>query len=162
MLVLAGLIGLHGAARDEDALPMGCAALAPMTSPSGGDDAERDELGPLRVVCADVDLPADASSARASLSARPNASLHAGRLEGDLEGMARLLDGGRLDPNEASPRLLENLPGIGAGRAEAIVRERARAPFASTRALERVPGIGPRTREKLEPWLAVDSEAPPG
>ena len=158
VLVLAGLIGLHGARRDEVIPATGCAALAPMTSPSGGADAERDELGPLRVVCADVDVPAGASNAPASLSASPDA----GRLEGTLEGMARLLDGGRLDPNEASPRLLENLPGIGAGRAEAIVRERARAPFASTRALERVPGIGPRTREKLEPWLAVDSEAPPG
>jgi competence protein ComEA len=76
--------------------------------------------------------------------------------------MARLLDGGQVDPNTASLRLLESLPGIGPARAEAIVRERARQPFASTRALERVPGIGPRTREKLEPFLAVDPEADAG
>ena len=158
VLVLAGLIGLHGVARDEEPPATGCAALAPMSSSSGGDDAERDELGPLRVVCTESLPPAGASSSLA----RFFGSLDAGRIEGDLEGMALLLDGGRLDPNEASPRLLENLPGIGAGRAEAIVRERARTPFASTRALERVPGIGPRTREKLEPWLAVDSGAPPG
>ncbi len=150
VLVLASLIGLHAAARDDDVPAMGCAALAPMAATGRGAGAERDELGPLRVACAEV-VVAPGSLRR-----------DAGGLETGLEGIARLLDGGTLDPNDVPQRLLENLPGIGAGRAEAIVLERARAPFASTRELERVPGIGPRTREKLEPWLAVDSEAPPG
>lgn len=141
VLVLAGLIGMHGAVRAESAPPTGCAALAPIEATNAAAD-DRDALGPLRVVCADA-----AESASTAI---------------ELDGMARWLDGGRLDPNDASPRLLENLPGIGAGRAAAIVRERERAPFASTREIERVPGIGPRIREKLEPWLAVDSEAPPG
>lgn len=146
VLLLAGLIGLRAASRDDDVPAMGCAALARMASTGRGATVERDALGPLRVVCAEV------VAAPGTLR----------RDEGGLEGMARLLDGGRLDPNEAPQRLLENLPGIGAGRAEAIVLERERAPFASIRELERVAGIGPRIREKLEPWLAVDSEGPPG
>ena len=84
-----------------------------------------------------------------------------GRAAG-LAGIARLLDGRKLDPNTAPRALLENLPGIGPGRAAAIVAERERSPFGSTGELERVPGIGPKTREKLEPFLEVDSGGPPG
>ncbi|MBK7947510.1 MAG: tRNA (adenosine(37)-N6)-threonylcarbamoyltransferase complex ATPase subunit type 1 TsaE [Deltaproteobacteria bacterium] len=122
----------------------GCVALAPEEGGSRRDRASRDELGPLRVRCL--------------TKARPGAPCTLA----ELEGMARLLGGGRLDPNVASRRLLESLPGIGPGRAAAIEAERGRAPFGSLRALERVPGIGPKTREGLEPFLAVDSRGAPG
>jgi len=69
-----------------------------------------------------------------------------------LRGPARLLYCLTLDINHASPAALESLPGIGAGRAEAIVRAREVERFASLAALERVPGIGPRTVAGLEGW----------
>lgn len=130
----------HGFVASEG----GCVALAPEEAETGRGEAGRDELGPLRVRCLAVERPGEPSATA------------------ELEGMARLLGGGRLDPNDASRRLLESLPGIGPGRAAAIEAERAHAPFDSLRALERVPGIGPKTREGLEPFLAVDSRGAPG
>lgn len=64
---------------------------------------------------------------------------------GSLRGPARLLFGLGIDPNHADPGTLEALPGIGPGRAAAIVAERRRRPFASLDDLRRVPGIGPVT-----------------
>lgn len=132
-----------------------CRALAPEPALERASDAvgdadasgRRDALGPLRVVC--VSAP--------TVEARGD-----GAAAGELEGMARLLDGGRVDPNDASLRLLESLPGIGPGRAAAIDEARRHAPFRHLSELERVPGIGPKTRAKLEAWLAVDSETPSG
>jgi len=72
-----------------------------------------------------------------------------------LRGPARLLFGLRLDPNRASPESLEVLPGIGPGRAAAIVAERQRRPFASLADLRRVRGIGPVTLARIAPWLAI-------
>ncbi|MEZ4340852.1 MAG: helix-hairpin-helix domain-containing protein [Sandaracinaceae bacterium] len=112
-----------------------------------GSVPEQDALGPLRVLCRN-DGPAEGAD---------GAARSAG-----LDGIARLLDGGRLDPNDASTALLERLPGLGPKRAAAIDAARQRQPFRSLRELERVPGIGPRTRAKLEAWLAVDSERPSG
>jgi competence ComEA-like helix-hairpin-helix protein len=77
-----------------------------------------------------------------------------------LRGPARLLFGLRLDPNRASAESLEVLPGIGPGRAAAIVAERERRPFASLDDLRRVRGIGPVTLARIAPWLAI--EAPRG
>ncbi|MFO0687396.1 MAG: tRNA (adenosine(37)-N6)-threonylcarbamoyltransferase complex ATPase subunit type 1 TsaE [Myxococcota bacterium] len=125
--------------------PAFCAALAPEAGdPVARFAAGHDALGPLRVRCLD----------EASASGEGGAP--------GLEGIARLLDGGRIDPNSAPRPLLESLPGIGPGRAAAIEAERARAPFRSLRDLERVPGIGPKTRAGLEPFLAVDSGETPG
>jgi len=73
-----------------------------------------------------------------------------------VDGAARLLFGGRLDPNRASSDRLTLLPGIGPVRAEAIVRARAQQPFARIEDLERVRGIGPRTVRALGPWLRVE------
>lgn len=111
-----------------DALPV-CDALVPSDS---------DELGTLRAEC----LPRDAISGRGDVS-------------GELEGIARLLAGDRIDVNSAGMSLLETLPGVGPKRAEAIVRARRERPFSSVEELERVPGIGPRTRTSLERWLRV-------
>jgi competence protein ComEA len=61
----------------------------------------------------------------------------------------------RIPLNRASARELEALPGIGARRAEAIVRDRERnGPFPSVDALTRIPGIKPalvsRVRQRLQ------------
>ena len=76
-----------------------------------------------------------------------------------LTGIARWLDGKKVDPNRAPPELLVQLPGIGPARARAIVRARNAAPFGSVHDLERVSGIGPATRSRLERWLAVGEDA---
>ncbi|MEZ4330459.1 MAG: tRNA (adenosine(37)-N6)-threonylcarbamoyltransferase complex ATPase subunit type 1 TsaE [Myxococcota bacterium] len=152
-LLLAGAIGVatwggEASARlrpgAATARARACRALAPMPLAPGA-PPERDALGPLRVVCL-RDLPVDDEAGRVS-----------GR-----DGIAHLLDGGRVDPNDVSVQLLERLPGIGPKRAAAIDATRRRRPFRSLRELERVPGIGPRTRMKLEAWLAVDSEGASG
>lgn len=141
-LVLSGIVGGRAFAGLPEAPPTGCAALAPAPAGFLLGEPESDALGAVAVGCAPTDPEAEQASG--------------------LEGIARLLDGGRIDPNTAPPALLENLPGVGPGRSTAIVEARGRSPFETIRALERVPGIGPRTREKLEPFLAVDSKAPPG
>ena len=100
--------------------------------------------------------------------ARPvSAAAHAGRTVAvrcggapgpEIEGPARLLFGQRLDPNTADAASLAVLPGIGAERAEAIVRERALAPFRRAEDLARAGGIGPATIERLRPWLHFAAE----
>jgi competence protein ComEA len=75
----------------------------------------------------------------------------------------RLLVGLPVDPNTADALLLQQLPGIGPGKAEAIIAERrANGPFDSVDALVRVRGIGPATLEQLRPFLGIDgiSERP--
>jgi competence protein ComEA len=72
-----------------------------------------------------------------------------------LRGPARRLFALPIDLGTADAPTLETLPGIGPARAEAILRERARAPFAAPEELERVPGIGPRTVAGLLGLVAV-------
>jgi hypothetical protein len=72
-----------------------------------------------------------------------------------LRGPARLLFQLPIDPNRADAATLELLPGIGAARAQAILRERARRPFARPDDLLRVHGIGPVTLARLRPWIAT-------
>jgi len=58
--------------------------------------------------------------------------------------------------NRASAAELEALPGIGARRAEAIVRDRERnGPFGSADALLRIPGIKPALIDRVRQWLQV-------
>ncbi len=66
-----------------------------------------------------------------------------------LEGAARLAFALPLDVNREGVRALEALPGIGAGRAAAIVAAREAAPFCDVRELARVPGIGRTTLARL-------------
>ena len=73
-----------------------------------------------------------------------------------VEGPARLLFGGRLDPNRATPEALALVPGIGPRRAAAIVAAREEQPFEQIADLERVRGIGPRSVARWRAWLSVD------
>ncbi len=62
----------------------------------------------------------------------------------------------QLDLNRATAEQLQDLPGIGPARAEAIVRWRSeRGRFPNLDALLEVPGIGRATLERLKPLLAV-------
>jgi competence protein ComEA len=80
----------------------------------------------------------------------------------ELRGPARLLYGLPIDPNHADADTLETLPGIGPGRAAAIVAAREQRPFASAADLRRVPGIGPLTLARIARFLAVDAGATGG
>jgi len=71
---------------------------------------------------------------------------------------------GRVNPNFAPAASLVRLPGIGLGRAEAIVayREDFRVRYCPKRAfamaedLCKVRGIGPKTSKKISKWLRFD------
>lgn len=128
-------------ARERSLSPSGLAAGESGSARSRMSEEGEDGLGPLRVRCLDGGDGGDARGVSHGVDA--------------LTGMASLLAGGRVDVNNASERLLGNLPGIGPSRAEAIVEARAQRPFESIRDLERVPGIGPATRAKLEPFLSA-------
>lgn len=71
------------------------------------------------------------------------------RCDGDgrhaVQGPARLLFALPIDLNRADAATLAALPGLGPGRAEAIVRTRSLRPFQSVSDLARVPGIGEGT-----------------
>jgi DNA uptake protein ComE-like DNA-binding protein len=71
-------------------------------------------------------------------------------------GAARLLYGGRLDPNREPAPVLALLSGIGPARAAAIVAAR---PHCSLADLDAVPGVGPATLETLA--ASIDFADPP-
>lgn len=67
-----------------------------------------------------------------------------------------LLEGEIMDLNTASAADLERLPGIGAGRAQAIVDWRqANGGFDRVEDLTRVKGIGQATLEGIRPYVQV-------
>jgi hypothetical protein len=76
-----------------------------------------------------------------------------------LHGPAVLLFGRPIDLNRADARTLESLPGIGPGRARAILEARAERPFTHLEDLERVSGIGPRIVAGLQGWAATSAVA---
>lgn len=65
-----------------------------------------------------------------------------------------------LNPNDATREQLMLLPGIGPGRADAIIQHRTSLggvdAFESADGLEVVHGIGPRTIERIRPFLIFD------
>ena len=64
-----------------------------------------------------------------------------------------------IDLNEAPPELLEQLPGVGPAKAQAIATLREeRGSFRRVEELADVRGIGPRTVEKLRPLVNVGNE----
>jgi competence protein ComEA len=64
---------------------------------------------------------------------------------------------GPIDINLASVQDLQQLPGIGPIRAQRIIEERAKLPFASVDDLRRVNGIGTKTLDRLRPHISVRS-----
>ncbi len=63
---------------------------------------------------------------------------------------------GLVDLNRATLLELMQLPGVGASRAEAIVRYRSSHPFQRTADLLRIKGVGRRTFARLRPFITVD------
>ena len=70
----------------------------------------------------------------------------------------------RINPNDASVASLVRLPGIGIGRARAIVTYREnfskkdpnRPAFRNCDDLQKVKGIGPKTAENISEWLKFE------
>ena len=63
----------------------------------------------------------------------------------------------KVDINRAEDWLLAALPGIGEGRAQAIIEYRTKnGPFRSIEELTKVPGIGENTLEKLRLLITVN------
>lgn len=80
-----------------------------------------------------------------TLAAHKDTSAEAGR---------ELKRGETLDPDRASVRDLDRLPGVGMRLAKEIVSDRElRGPFGSAEGLLRVDGIGPAAVRRLEPFL---------
>lgn len=61
----------------------------------------------------------------------------------------------QIDINTAPVSELEELPGIGPAKAEAIVAHRTRRPFKKPEDIMRVKGIGRKTFKKLKAYLTV-------
>ncbi len=69
----------------------------------------------------------------------------------------------KINPNYAPEASLVRLPGIGIGRAKAIVdyrqnfkKENGREAFQSCNDLQKVKGIGPKTVQNISEWLKFD------
>lgn len=160
MLAIAVAAGRGAVAEDLGAasIPTRATPACARIAPARGDTP--DDYGARRVqrVTAGAERTGPAPG-RAGQGARPTVdAAHAVARSGsarDRLGVARLLFGGRLDPNRATAAQLRTLPGLGPSRVEALLAHRARTPFATVADLERVPGIGPVTRARLERWLAV-------
>ena len=60
-----------------------------------------------------------------------------------------------LDLNTATAAELDDLPGVGRKRAEAIVGERTRRPFRRVTELLRIKGFGPKLYAKVRPLVTV-------
>jgi competence protein ComEA len=70
---------------------------------------------------------------------------------------------GRINPNNATVESLVRLPGLGRGRAGAIVayrqnvyREGKHPAFENLQDLRRIRGIGPKTLQGISEWITFD------
>ena len=79
-------------------------------------------------------------------------------------GRCKIVLEGRINPNDAPIESLVRLPGLGPGRAGAIVayRENINEKKATSRVfqnwddLRKVKGIGPKTAQNISEWLRFD------
>ncbi|HVP29941.1 MAG TPA: helix-hairpin-helix domain-containing protein [Myxococcota bacterium] len=92
----------------------------------------------------------------ATLAGRTVTVRCAGGTPGRVRGPARLLFELPIDLNQADAATLEAIPGIGSGRAAAIVRAREERPFSSVSDLARVPGIGGGTITRVARRVVVN------
>jgi competence protein ComEA len=96
--------------------------------------------------------PASASAAAASRAA-PAQALNMGGARGVARSQrATMAPGTTVNINTASVTELENLPGIGPVKAQAIVQNR---PFASVEDLKKVKGIKEGTLAKIRPFVVT-------
>ncbi len=72
-----------------------------------------------------------------------------------VTGKKEIQPGDQIDLNHAAAAELQRLPGIGPKRAQLILEERQKRPFASIEDLRRVSGIGAKTLERLRPYIRV-------
>ncbi len=80
------------------------------------------------------------------------------------ERLSQVCLDGKINPNTAANSSLVRLPGIGVGRAAAIVDFRSdfnknndgQAAFRDLEDLRKVKGIGPKTAETISQWLKFD------
>lgn len=148
-----GLVTLPAGARVGDALAK-VGGLLPEADPALVNQAEIVFDG----AQIHVPLPQPQTGADAS-SALPPASQPQPGVSGDLpptaapSGQGNAAAGELVNINTASAEELTSLPGIGPGKAAAIIAGR---PYASIEDLDRVPGIGPGTVEKLTPLVTTN------
>ncbi len=97
-----------------------------------------------------------------ALAAAGLISVETGRTLSEFREESPVLLRAQLDPNSATERELQCLPGIGPRLAAAIVAYRASCgqtpAYQSIDDLDRVPRIGPRLIARLRPWLALPAE----
>jgi competence protein ComEA len=112
----------------------------------------------LHVPEGDIALPAESFGMMSPLLSNPasrsggtDAEPHGRKPGGKKNAMLT----GPINVNRATETELQRLPGIGPRRAQLIIGERVKRPFASIEELRRVPGIGPKTLEKLRPYITV-------
>ena len=91
--------------------------------------------------------------------AAPESSAADSRTEPEGENWPdSLLEGERIDLNNADEYDLGRLPGIGPVRAKAIVEDRAKnGPFRTVEELDRVSGIGAATVDGVRPYVLVEN-----
>jgi comEA protein len=68
---------------------------------------------------------------------------------------AKQAPGAPVDINKASAEELMSVPGLGPAKAQAIVAQRATAPFSTTEELVNVKGIGEKLFAKISPYVTV-------
>ncbi|WP_206105489.1 ComEA family DNA-binding protein [Paenibacillus thalictri] len=67
----------------------------------------------------------------------------------------------KIDINTAGEKLLEELPGIGASKAKAIIAYREQhGPFQTAEEITKVKGIGPKMYEKLQERITIGKNDP--
>ena len=108
-------------------------------------------------------LDKSAPPGEAFLLPTAKAGVRAAHRDTSAEAGRELRRGETLDPDRASARDLDRLPGVGMRLAKEIVSDRElRGPFGSVQGLLRVDGIGPAAVRRLEPFLRFHAPEPPG